>query len=196
MMSLFSSNTGSHSATARRFAWYGLFLVGTMVVLWGVTRATTVYSSDSPPESSTADSTVVASSTASGGAPEIEIFTWGNVMAFLLLGGGGAVALYLRQRSGGTTPTTPFTVLGKMGLGSSKHIHLVACGGEVLLLSVTEDEITLLKTYPHDAFEEAGEMDMNGEVPSPAAQPASSPNQWSGHFEDVLRQFTNAPLDS
>lgn len=198
-MSLFSSDAGSAPTTPRRLARYGLYLVGTMVALWVVTQAIAMQpsapepeppSTDSTPQST--DSTMGASSTASGGASRIEIFTWGNVAAFLLLAGGGGAALYLHQNRTQTGTTTPFRPLGKMVLGSSKHIRLVACGDEVLLLSVTDDEITLLKTYGRDAFEDAEGIEMDAEDHSPPAErPAVPSGEWSESFADVLNRFAD-----
>jgi flagellar protein FliO/FliZ len=197
-MSLFSSDTGSVPTTPRRLARYGLYLVGTMVALWVVTQAIAMQPSGSKPEPQSTDralqstdSTMVASS-ASGGASRIEIFTWGNVAAFLLLAGGGGAALYLHQNRAQTRTTTPFRPLGKMALGSSKHIRLVACGDEVLLLSVTDDEISLLKTYAHDAFEDVEGIKLDaGDCPSPAERPAAPPGEWSESFADVLNRFAD-----
>lgn len=189
MMSPFSSDTSTSPTTPRRLARYGLYLVGAMVLLWMIARAVAVQPSPSPPESQSTDSTRVASSSTSGSASGIDVFSWGNVAAFLLLAAGGAYALYLRQNGSGTESSTPFRPLGQLTLGQSQDLRLVACGGEVLLLGVTDDEITLLKTYPVDAFEppdaDATAEDRppsTGELPNPPdTQPAS--------FSDVLTQF-------
>lgn len=191
MMSPFSSDTSSTPTTPRRLARYGLYLVGAMVALWVATRAAAMRPTESTPESPSSDSTMVAS-TPSGDAPRIEIFTWGNLAAFLLLAGGGGGALYLHQKRAHTGTNTPFRPLGKMGLGASKHVRLVACGGEALLLGVTDDEITLLKTYPLDAFEnvkDAETEDGNGSLP--AEHPAAPHSEWSESFADVLNRFAD-----
>lgn len=189
MLSLFSPDMNTDSPTARRLAWYGLFLIGMMVALWVVSRTVAMPTSESAPPPQTTDSTAAASSTAGEGAGEIEVVTWGNATAVLLLLGGGGLALYLRQRKEEGHSSSPFRRLGKLGLGPSKHVQLVACGGEVLLLSVTEEEVSLLKTYSQDAFEE-DTLQMGDGAPS-AAPPAPSPNEWSGRFADVLNQFAD-----
>jgi len=192
MMPLFSSDTSSTSTTPRRLARYGIYLVGAMVALWVATQAAAMGPTEPKPEPSSADSTMVASSPTSGEAPSVEIFTWGNLAAFLLLAGGGSAALYLHQRRAQTGTTTPFRGLGKMALGSSKHVRLVACGGEVLLLSVTDDEITLLKTYPLDVFEDVKDAEIEEGAPSlPAEHPAAPPAEWSESFADVLNRFAD-----
>lgn len=189
MISLFSPTASSPSPTTRRFAWYGLFLVGMMVALWVVSRTVAMPTTDSeaPPQAS--DSTTVASAAAGQGGGEIDVFTWGNAATVLLLVGGGGLALYLRRQQGEENPSTPFRRLGKLALGPSKHVQLVACGEDVLLLSVTEEEVSLLKTYPQEAFED-DELQMGDGAPS-ATPPAPSPNEWSGSFADVLNRFAD-----
>lgn len=190
MMSLLSSDTPSTVPTVRRLAWYGLLLAGAMVALWAGAQAVAMPASSPEPTPQASDSTAAAPSSEAGTASEIEVFTWGNIATFLLLAGGGGAALYLRQQRRGTSSSTPFQRLGKLGLGPSKHVHLVACGGDVLLLSVTEDEVALLKTYSPDAFEEAFGA---GDVDSPVADafPAPSSKEWSGSFADVLNRFAD-----
>lgn len=191
-MSLFSSNTPVAAPSARRLAWYGLFLVGAMIALWAGAQAVAMPSAEPGPAPETADSVAVASSPAAGDAPEIEVFTWGNLAAFLLLAGGGGAALYLHQQKGRAEPPSPFQRLGRLGLGPSKHVQLVACGGEVLLLSVTEDEITLLKTYAPDAFEDGEEIDPDGTGPPAAGEAATPPTgEWPERFADVLNRFAD-----
>lgn len=84
-----------------------------------------------------------------------DLFSVGNLLAVALLAGGGAYALHLRKRAAhtGTGPTL-FEPVGQFHLGQGQQLRLVRCGGEVLLLGVTSGQITLLSTYPDDAFEE------------------------------------------
>jgi flagellar protein FliO/FliZ len=193
MLSFFSSDVRSASSMARRFAWYGLFLVGMMAALWVVTQTAAMPSVKSPPEPPAPDSDAAAASKTEESAAGIEIFTWGNAAAVLLLVGGGGVALYLRQQQEEASSTTPFRRLGRLSLGPSKRLELVACGGEVLLLCTTTEEVTLLKTYDEDAFEEEEEIDLGAEGHSAAEVPTPSHNQWSGSFADVLNRFADRP---
>lgn len=191
-MSLFSSDTSSTPTTPRRLARYGIYLIGAMVALWVATQAAAMRPTEPNPKPSSTDSTMVASPTTSGEAPSVEIFTWGNLAAFLLLAGGGGAALYLHQQRGKTGAPTPFRPLGKMALGASKQVRLVACGGEVLLLSVTDDEIALLKTYPLDAFEDVEDAEMKeGDRSVPAERSSAPPGEWSESFADVLNRFAD-----
>jgi len=191
-MSLFSSDTGSTPTTPRRLARYSIYLMGAMVAVWVVTQAAAMGPPEPKSESSSADSAMVASSPTSGEAPRVEIFTWGNLAAFLLLAAGGGTALYLHQQRTQTRAPAPFRPLGKMALGSSKHVRLVACGGEVLLLGVTDDEITLLKTYPLDAFEDVKEAEMEeGNRSLPEERAAAPPGEWTESFADVLNRFSD-----
>lgn len=190
MMSFFSSNERSGSSTGRRLAWYGLFLVGMMAALWVVTQTAAMPSAKSDPAPPTPDSDAAVSAEAEKSAAGIEVFTWGNAAAVLLLVGGGGMALFLRQQQGEGSSTTPFQRLGKLSLGPSKHVELVACGGEVLLLSATKEEIALLKTYDEAAFEQE-EIELGGGERSTAEVPGPSPDHWSGSFAEVLNRFAD-----
>lgn len=198
MMTPFSSVTSAPRSALHGTLRYGLSLLGAMVVLWGGARRAAAMSPSAPDgQSATTDSAMVASPPASGGAPSIEVFTWGNAAAFLLLMGGGAYALYLRQRGGGTQSSTLFRPLGQLALGQSQHLRLVACGGEVLLLGVTDGEITLLKTYSRDAFEPLDGADDAGDPIAPSAGGAASmPDALPGGFSDVLNRFVQQDVRS
>lgn len=161
-----------------------------MGALWVVTQAAAMQPTAPPSESSSPDSAKVSSSVSPKNASSIEIFTWGNVAAFLLLAGGGAYALYLRQEYGGATgSTTRFRPLGQMALGQSKQLRLVACGGDVLLLGVTDDDIALLKTYPRDTFDDLDTGDALEETVPSANGREDPPNTMPDGFSDVLDRF-------
>lgn len=165
----------------------GVFLLVAMGVLWMGTRV--VAAQAAPLDGAPDDSARTASSAMSGGGASIEVFTWGNVAALLLLGGGGAFALYLRQRGGETGGNAPFRPLGTLALGQSQQLRLVACGEEVLLLGVTDDEVTLLKTYPPDAFEDLSSPDETGDsLPTPTGRGSEAPNAVPHGFADVLNR--------
>jgi len=190
MMPPFSSVTSAPRSAPSWTLRYGLSLLGAMVVLWGGARAAAMSPSASTGQSAATDSAMVASPPASGGGPSIEVFTWGNAAALLLLMGGGAYALYLRRRGGGTQSSTLFRPLGQLALGQSQQLRLVACGGEVLLLGVTDDEITLLKTYSRDAFEPLDGADDAGDPIAPSVGGAANmPDALPGGFSDVLNRF-------
>lgn len=124
---------------------------------------------DAPsPEASArpADSHVERGASGTGGLPErdgvrphrggYEVFSMGNLLALVLLAGGGAWALHLRRRApGGPHSTGPLEPVGQMDLAPNQQLRLVRCGGEVLLLGVTSGQITLLQRYDPDAFDPA-----------------------------------------
>lgn len=98
------------------------------------------------------------------------LFSVGNLLAVVLLAGGGAYALHLRNRAAGTSEGPKlFESVGQFHLAQGQQLRLVRCGGEVLLLGVTSGQITLLSTYPDDAFDDV-----------PSAPPAAG-------FADLLR---------
>lgn len=81
----------------------------------------------------------------------------GNVLAALLLAGGAAFALYLRRRppEAGRDAAAPLRALGTLSLAQGQQLRLVACADEVLLLAVTADAVTLLRSYDRAAFDAA-----------------------------------------
>lgn len=169
---------------------YGLLLLGAMGVLWIGARVVAGGSSTLAAEPASTDSTKIASSAVSGGESSVEVFTWGNMMVLLLLGGGGAYALYLRQQGENTASTAPFRPLGQLALGQSQNLRLVACGEEVLLLGVTDDEVTLLKTYPPDAFEHLESSDETANpLPTSAGRSSEAPGALPQSFANVLSRF-------
>lgn len=196
MLSPFSSTPSTESPSPRRLARYGLYLVGAMVALWVGGRAVTMSSPTAPSTSQPTDTTMTASSPASGGEAGIEVFTWGNVAAVLVLAGGGAYALYLRQNGGGTASTSLMRPLDQMSLGPSKHLRLVACGGKVLLLGVTDDEVTLLKTYARDAFGDLEAVDATDDALPSMGAATDSANATPEGFSDVLNRFARTDARS
>jgi len=129
-----------------------LYLLGALVALWGLVQMTAFVP---PAEGADDTETSTAASPGAGSpAPQIEVFTWGNAGAVLLLMGVGGYALYLRQRGDGSTANTAFQSVERLALGQSQELRLIACGDEVLLVGVTDEEVRLLKSYPPDLFEE------------------------------------------
>jgi flagellar protein FliO/FliZ len=111
-----------------------------------------VPSSDAPPPSAVESGVETARPQRDG----YRLFSVGNLLAFALLAGGGAYALHLRKRAVGTGEGPAlFEPVGQFQLAQGQQLRLIRCGGEVLLLGVTSGQITLLQTYPDDAFEDA-----------------------------------------
>ena len=114
----------------------------------------------------------------------VNLFSIGNVAAALLLLGGGALALYLQQRPPQPADASaPIRPLAQLPLAQGQQLRLVACGGEVLLLGVTADQVTLLKTFPRVAF-----ADHPALSPEAEAEVQRSSSEPPG-FSDVLRRF-------
>lgn len=84
-------------------------------------------------------------------------WTGGRVLAILFLVTGGGLAFWLHRRSSGRTTAIGSTlrVLETHTLGPGQSLRLVACGDEVLLLSVASEGATLLRHWPRDTFEAA-----------------------------------------
>lgn len=82
--------------------------------------------------------------------PERGLFRAGNVIALLLLAGGGVWAVHLRrQRAAGDGPAEAPTLraLDALTLAPGQSVRLVAVGDEVLLLGVAQGGVSLLCRY-------------------------------------------------
>ena len=121
----------------------------------------------------------------------------GYVLVVLILAAGGALALFLRRRVRPQAPgTAALHTLSHLSMGPNQQLRLVACGGDVLLLGITSGQITLLKSYPGDAFTPASETPPSetsiSEVPAPmAAAPfAAVLNRYAGSFLNAEQPVT------
>jgi len=190
MVSPFSSSSTTGS-TSRRLSRHALYLAGALVGLWVVVQATAfVPSAEGADEQNT--ETVLPSS-ASSSDSGLEVFTWGNAAAVLLLVGAGGYALYVRQQETGATGHAAFQSVERLALGQSKQLRLVACGDEVLLIGVTDEDVTLLKTYSHDAFEEHPALSDAGGKAAGGGPPAAPSSM---DFGDVLNRFAHRTQSS
>ena len=114
------------------------------------------------------------------GANHTDFFRLVRVIGvLLLLAGGGALAYYLHRRQDATTGRTaaPIEPMGSFTLAPNQQLRLVACNDEVLLLGVTAQQITLLKSYPRADFDGAAS---DGVPVAGTAPPA---------FAEVLRSY-------
>ncbi len=85
--------------------------------------------------------------------PSRSLLRPGNVLALLLLVGGGAGALYLRKRRPGTEASDdalPMAPLGSLVLAPGQSLRLVRVGDEVLLLGLAQGGVSLLRRYDAD----------------------------------------------
>jgi flagellar biogenesis protein FliO len=148
---------------------------GGLLLLFLVVQLVPSAGGDAPPSPGAA-SEAEASGSPRGG---YDLFSVGNLLALGLLAGGGAYALHLRKRTGGGGGPALFEPVGQMQLGQGQGLRLVRCGGEILLLGVTSGQITLLSTYPDDAFDDAFDGSLS-RSPAAHATPAAG-------FADLLR---------
>ena len=81
-------------------------------------------------------------------------WTGGRIVAVVLLVAGVGGALVLRKRSGPATgASSEIDVLETLALGTGQTLKLIACGGEVLLVSATEQSVQLLRQWPRERFD-------------------------------------------
>lgn len=108
---------------------------------------------------------------------DVSAWTPGRALALVLLLAGGGAALWLHQRRapGAAGRASALDVLETHSLGPSHSLRLVACGGEVLLLSVGAEGARVLREWPRDRFEAAAAP------PTPTAP-----------FADVLAEASQA----
>lgn len=168
--------------TSRRLAWYALYVVGALVALWVLVQAAALIPSAAGAEPG--ERTATPSPTVSSDAG-LDLFTWGNLSALLVLVGGGGYALYVRRRVSTEDGPRALEPVGELALGQSQHLRLIACGDDMLLVGVTEESVELLKSYPRETFDESILDGAEGGKPPPGGGPSSS----SAHFADVLKQF-------
>ena len=81
-------------------------------------------------------------------------WTGGRVVALLFLAAGGGIAFWLHRRSPHRVAQRGSTleVIETHPLGPGASLRLVACGDEVLLLSVASEGTTLLRHWPRATF--------------------------------------------
>ena len=81
-------------------------------------------------------------------------WTGGRVVALLFLAAGGGIAFWLHRRSPHRVAQRGSTleVIETHPLGPGTSLRLVACGDEVLLLSVASEGTTLLRHWPRATF--------------------------------------------
>lgn len=183
MFRLFSAQD-TQSTKTQRLVKGILILAGALFLLWLIVW---LLPGSEPPPVVSSDGAGTVAAPSDDSPPEFQLFTPGRIFVVLLLAGGLGYALYL-NRTSDNAPTTPAPMqsLGHLPLTQDQQLKLVCCQDEVLLLGVSPNEITLLRTYPRSAFAEASPTDLEAlaEVPS-----ASNGAPLSG-FADVLRQYT------
>ena len=179
------------SPKVRRLFWGGVCLGGGLFILWLILSflpSSVAYSGVSDSAGTVAEEASSDDSVAGGG---VTVFTPGRIFMLVLLAAGGAYALYLqRQTQQRPSPPSHLQSIGQLSVGTDQQLQLVRCHDEVLLIGVTEQEITLLREYPEGTFTDPDELptESNGTPAFPNSAAAPSPNALSG-FARVLRQY-------
>lgn len=143
--------------------WHRAALFGAgLLVLWlalqlapaAPTPAPEVRSADAaerlPARSEAALAAPAPTSRTVGTRPERSLLRPGNVIALLLLAGGGAWAFHLRRRpaEGEAADAEPvLRSLDALTLAPGQSVRLVAVGDEVLLLGLAQGGVSLLRRY-------------------------------------------------
>ena len=169
----------------------GLFASG-LLLLWIALQLFPTSAAEPPVYSDEAGS-IVSSEKVRPTYQGPRLFTLGNMAALLVLVGGGAFAFYMHKRSAQNSASTSLIEsIGELTIGQGQQLRLVRCGGEVLLIGATSNEITLLRDFDPALFDEFDEPEQNviadhgserQHVNTPTRQHVNT------HFADVLRQY-------
>lgn len=147
-----------------------------------------------PPVYSDESGSVAASEEALTTYEGPRLFSFGNVAALILLSGGAAFAYFVHKRSrGGGNVRSLIEPIGELGVGQGQQLRLVRCGGEVLLIGVTSNQITLLREFDPDTFDGPDADSVNdafdGEPDAASTTQRTHPAPVRSHFADVLREY-------
>lgn len=125
------------------------------------------------------------------------LITPGYTLALVLLALGAGAATVLRRRSQRSAGNpVPIQMLGQLTLGQNQQLRLVRCSGEVLLLGVSSGQITLLRQYDPEAFDQAPPAPGSRRAVA-AAGPAHAPHpEPPPHFGDLLRRYAGSYVNA
>lgn len=181
---LSGSSAPSPELRSKRALNRAIFLAGCLLLLWVLVEMISLSTESTPvtrvAATETSDASVQPQQDLS--RAQNSLFSTGYTLVWVVLAGGGLWALYLRKRTKGTeVAAPPLQSLGKLSLAPNQQVQLVACGDDVLLLGVTAGQITMLKRYDRDQFEDV--------EAAPQANGATT-------FAAVLNQYAGAPKAS
>lgn len=123
-----------------------LLLGGGLVLLWlALQWASTPAVPPAASPKAVADSTLTLPARSEPAPPYLSVR---YLLVLLVLTGGAVLALYLHRRTRTLPGPALLRPIGQLPLGPGQQIRLVACGDELLILGVTSQQITLLKSIP------------------------------------------------
>lgn len=186
-----SSDAGDNAhAYLKRALLFGALLVGVSI---GAPFLLSDPQPPTPPPSSEnastpASETAVDRTPAPADPSPVNFDSPGVIIAFILLAGGIGLAVYLRNQDVNAAPENNlFAPVAEYALSTDQTLQLIRCGDDLLLLAVSSNDVTLLKTYPAD------EMPMNGELPSSENESVVPRSNGSGGnaFATVLKRYAS-----
>lgn len=194
-------SVGEASSTRQYLRRAGLFAAG-LVLLWIALQLLPSPPVD-PPVFADDAGAVAARAADSTHDPGPRLFSFGNLAALAILVGGGifAYVTHRRSRIGGSGKSL-IEPVAELSLGQGQELRLIRCGGEVLLIGVSSQQISVLRHFAGDSFEEpaasdyvygdaGGDADRDNprnQRHNQAADRVSFPQTESTHFAAVLRQ--------
>ncbi len=173
---------------ARRPLRRALWLGGGLVALWLAMQFIPTLTPPAPAVAPVATADTPDTGTVAGRdvtfREERSVFSPGYLVAIALLAGGGVWALRLRRRTASEVlSTSTLQSLGTLTLAPGQTLHLVACGGDVLLVGQSATGVTLLATYPRETFVARARVTPLAAHPGAPAPPETV----APSFADLLR---------
>lgn len=166
-----SKSAGTHSRQYLRRA--GMF-AGGLLLLWlalqlfpSTTSMPPVYSDES---GSVADGEEIRMSNEGP-----HFFSLGNIAAIIILAGGGAFAYVAQKRAKrGRSSTSLIEDMDQLGVGQGQQLRLIRCGGDVLLVGVTANQISLLRDFDLEQFIDTADGPSHTALEHPSVRPAEA----------------------
>ncbi len=144
------------ASNSRRYLKRAGLFAGGLVLLWIALQLFPTPTAEPPVYSDEAGS-VVSSPHVRSTYQGPRIFTLGNMAAFIILVGGGAFAYFINKRSVRSGDTSLIESIGELSIGQGQQLRLVRCGGEVLLIGATAQDITLLRDFDPALFDDVAD---------------------------------------
>lgn len=109
------------------------------------------------------------------------------MIAGLMLMSGIGLAVYLHRRSSSAESQAGFLhVVASYPLSADQKLQMVRCADDVLLLAVSRENITLLKTYPPETIETVSNGSAGNGKTTALPQAASPPS-----FAAILQRYAS-----
>ena len=156
MFRIFERLSRSGRTNSRQYLRRAGLFAGGLVLLWIALQLLPSTTPPPPPVYSDESGSVATADRILTEYEGPSLFSFGNVVALILLVGGGGFAYVVHKRSRSTGKSASMIEgIDELGVGQGQQLRLVRCGGEVLLIGVTTNQITLLRHFDPVTFDGA-----------------------------------------